>query len=79
MGTTVIEHVIVPGPGASPATVAEREGAFKMTFLVSVGPGNDLGDVQRHWLELHAPNVASNFQASGGVRYVVNLAASDKP
>lgn len=76
---TAVENVIVAGPGDAPATAAEREAAFKMTFLVSVGPGQDLVDVQRHWLELHAPNVASNFQASGGVRYVVNLAATDKP
>jgi hypothetical protein len=69
----VSEHVIVAGPGDAPATKEEREAAFKMTFLVSPRPGQSFEDIQRHWLELHAPNVASNFVASGGVRYVVNL------
>jgi hypothetical protein len=69
----VVEHVIVPGPTGGPATKDERESAFKMTFLVSPRPGESFDDIQRHWLELHAPNVASNFVADGGVRYVVNL------
>jgi hypothetical protein len=69
----VTEHVIVAGPAGQPATRAEREGAFKMTFLVSPRPGGSFEDIQRHWLELHAPNVASAFVANGGVRYVVNL------
>jgi hypothetical protein len=72
----VTEHVIVPGPHGGPASVAEREAAYKLTFLVSPRPGVDVERVHRHWLEAHAPNVASAFVASGGVRYVVNLAAS---
>jgi hypothetical protein len=76
----VVEHVIVPGPGSAgaPATKDEREAAFKMTFLVSPRPGESFEDIQRHWLELHAPNVASNFVDSGGVRYVVNLVQRGK-
>lgn len=70
----VLENVIVAGPGGGPASVEEREGAYKLTFLVSAREEVDLDRVQRHWLELHAPNVASAFVASGGVRYVVNLA-----
>lgn len=73
----VDEHVIVPGPGGldgTPATSAQREAAFKMTFLVKANEGEDIDAIHRHWLELHAPNVASNFAASGGVRYVINLA-----
>lgn len=71
---TVQEHVIVPGPtDARPASAEERNSAFKMTFLVSAREGVDAERIRTHWLELHAPNVKSNFVASGGVRYVVNL------
>jgi hypothetical protein len=76
------EHVIVAGPGGEPASVGEREAAYKLTFLVSARPGVDVGRIHRHWLEAHAPNVASAFVASGGVRYVVNLvdhASGPKP
>jgi hypothetical protein len=69
----VVEHVIVPGPTGGPATPDERAAAYKMTFLVRPKPGQDLAHIQRHWIEIHAPNVASSFVASGGVRYVVNL------
>ena len=69
----VVEHVIVPGPSGPPATPEERAAAYKMTFLVRPKAGEDLARIQRHWLEAHAPNVASAFVASGGVRYVVNL------
>ena len=69
---TVDEHVIVAGP-AGPATAAERDQAYKLTFLVSGREGIERDRIQRHWLELHAPNVRSGFVAAGGVRYVVNL------
>jgi len=80
--TRVVEHVIVAGPagpGGPAATVEEREAAFKMTFLVSANPGEDLASLHRHWLEVHAPNVASAFIPAGGVRYVVNLADPSVP
>lgn len=70
----VLENVLVAGPTGGPATAPEREAAYKMTFLVSARDGEDPAAVQRHWIDLHAPNVVSNFVASGGVRYVVNLA-----
>jgi hypothetical protein len=73
---TVTENVIVAGPGSDPSIPAradERNEAFKMTFLVSARPGVDPEAIQRHWLERHAPNVASAFVAAGGLRYVVNL------
>lgn len=69
----VVEHVIVPGPSGGTATPEERDGAYKMTFLVRPRADLDPAGIQRHWLEAHAPNVASNFVASGGIRYVVNL------
>jgi hypothetical protein len=68
----VSEHVMVPGPHGE-ATPEEREGAYKLTFLVRGREGVDPAQVRGHWLDLHAPNVASGFVAAGGVRYVVNL------
>jgi hypothetical protein len=70
----VVENVIVAGPGAGPATPVDRGSAYKMTFFVRAREDQDLEHVHRHWLEIHAPNVASDFVAAGGVRYVVNLA-----
>jgi hypothetical protein len=72
----VTEHVPVAGPGAdgAQATTAEREAAFKLTFLISARDGVDRERVRRHWLDIHVPNFASQFVASGGIRYVVNLA-----
>src|SRR4051794_31607184 len=73
---SVAENVIVAGPGADggPASAEERGSAYKMTFFVRPAEGQDLEQMHRHWIEVHAPNVASSFVAAGGVRYVVNLA-----
>lgn len=70
----VTEHVVVAGPDGTPATAEERADAFKLTFLLSPAAGVDPGELRRHWLDIHVPNYASNFVASGGVRYVVNIA-----
>lgn len=70
----VTEHVIVPGPSAIPATNAEREAAFKLTFLLSAVDGVDPEVLKRHWLDVHVPNFERDFVACGGVRYVVNVA-----
>ena len=71
---TVQENVIVAGPdGDKEASIEQRNGAFKMTFLVSARDGIDPERIRTQWLDHHAPNVASNFVASGGLRYVVNL------
>ena len=70
----VTEHVVVAGPAGGPATAEERAAAFKLTFLLRANDGVDLDDLRRHWLDVHVPNYASNFVASGGVRYVVNVA-----
>ncbi|MFN0030258.1 MAG: hypothetical protein ACKV2O_24155 [Acidimicrobiales bacterium] len=71
----VAEHVIVAGPGAQgdPATVAEREAAFKLTYLLGAAEGFDAQAIGRHWLDIHVPNFREHFVACGGVRYVVNL------
>jgi hypothetical protein len=68
------EHVIVAGPQGAPATSAEREAAFKLTFLIAARPGHDPEAVKGHWLDVHVPNFRERFVASGGVRYVVNIA-----
>ncbi len=74
---TVQEHVIVAGPDAANTTAAasveQRNSSFKMTFLVSARDGIAAKRIRSHWLDLHAPNVRSNFVDSGGLRYVVNL------
>ncbi len=70
----VTEHVVVAGPAGAPATAEERAAAFKLTFLLSPVEGVSLDDLERHWLDIHVPNYATNFVASGGVRYVVNIA-----
>lgn len=72
----VTEHVVIAGPGPSgaPATREERESAFKLTFFISARDGVDPERLRRHWLDVHVPNFAAEFVASGGVRYVVNLA-----
>ena len=67
------EHVIVAGPSAE-ATKTEREAAFKLTFLIRARAGVDTETVKRHWLDVHMPNFRQDFVASGGVRYVVNIA-----
>ena len=68
------EHVIVAGPDGVAAGRAEREAAFKLTFLITARDGVDAETVRRHWLEVHVPNFRERFVESGGVRYVVNLA-----
>ncbi len=70
----VTEHEVVAGPHGTPATQAERAEAFKLTFLITARPGHDVEEVRRHWLEVHVPNFKERFVASGGLRYVVNIA-----
>lgn len=64
----VTEHAIV-----TPPSTAARHSAYKLTFFVSARPGADVGEIHRHWLEVHASNVRNRFEACGGVRYVINL------
>jgi hypothetical protein len=70
----VREHVIVAGPGGRTTPAHQREQAFKLTFLLTAAAGVSLDELIRHWLEIHVPNFASNFEDSGGLRYVVNVA-----
>ena len=70
----VTEHAIVAGPDGAAASKADREAAFKLTFLISACDGVDAAAVRRHWLEVHVPNFRQDFVACGGLRYVVNIA-----
>jgi uncharacterized protein (TIGR02118 family) len=49
-----------------------RSGFHKVTFLVGAQPGADVEAFHRHWLEVHAPNVAGVMERVGGFRYVVS-------
>jgi hypothetical protein len=70
----VTERVIVAGPHGTAATKAERDAAFKLTFLISARDGADPDAIRRHWLQVHVPNFKERFVACGGGRYVVNIA-----
>lgn len=59
-------HVIVDGP--------RPPGCHKIVGLVRPGAGHTVEEGWRCWLEEHAPNVATGFEAGGGLRYVVSLA-----
>ena len=61
------EHVIVDGP--------RPEDALKVTALVNAKSGIDGQDLYRHWLDVHAPNVAGGLRSTaGGHRYALSFA-----
>ena len=61
------EHVIVDGP--------RPEDALKLTALVRAKPGSDREELYRHWLDVHAPNVAGGLRSTaGGLRYALSFA-----
>lgn len=61
------EHVIVDGP--------RPQGTLKLTALVKAREGVDRDAVCAHWLDVHAPNVASSLESTdGGLRYTISLA-----
>jgi len=49
-----------------------RSGFVKATTLFTAKPGVDHDDLFRHWTDVHAPNVRSALEATGGLRYVIN-------
>lgn len=75
------EYVIIDGSDqlpVEPLTLNDpfpttRSGFHKVSFLVKAKPGADLAALHRHWLDVHAPNVASVMTGAGGFRYVVSL------
>jgi hypothetical protein len=49
-----------------------RSGFLKVSYLVKVKPGTDLGRFHDHWLRVHVPNAASIIEAVQGFGYVVS-------
>lgn len=54
-----------------------RSGFVKTTMLVVAKPDTDHDAYFAHWLDVHAPNVASVLEQVGGIRYVIST--SDEP
>jgi uncharacterized protein (TIGR02118 family) len=74
-----IEYEIVDGPlpvvpnTLNPPFPATRSGFVKLVFLVAAKAGTDTAAFQRHWLEVHVPNVVALLGQVGGTRYVLSL------
>ena len=76
-----VEYVILDGSEhlpVEPLTLNEpfpttRSGFQKITYLVAANAGTDFEAFYRHWLTVHAPNVAAALGGAGGFRYVVAL------
>ncbi len=76
-----VEYVIVDGAerlAVEPLTLnapfpTTRSGFHKVTILVTARADTDYQALYRHWLTVHAPNVASALEAAGGFRYVLSL------
>ncbi len=72
------EYVVLDGKLSEEANTlnapypATRGGLHKVTFLVKARPDSNFDDFFEHWLEVHAPNVMSALQQSGGHRYVIS-------
>jgi hypothetical protein len=74
------EYVIIDGSERLPVTPltlnapfpTTRSGICKITFLVKAQINTDYQALFRHWLDVHAPNVASVMLQAGGFRYVVS-------
>lgn len=58
-----LEHVAADGP----------RGPFKSVVWVTKRPGVPMGELVRHWVEVHAPNVAGAAAGVGGFRYVISV------
>lgn len=82
-----VEYVIVDGSErlpVEPLTLnapfpCTRSGFFKVTILVAVIPDTNFVELARHWLTVHAPNVASALTRAGGFRYVVSMSLDPSP
>lgn len=74
------EYVVIDGGdrlAVQPLTLnapfpSTRSGFFKVSFLVRTRPGIDHGELFRHWLDVHAPNVRNVMEQVGGFGYIVN-------
>ena len=75
------EYVVMDGSEHLPITPSTlgtpypctRTGFLKISFLVKAKPGIDHKSLHKHWLTVHAENVAGVMQQVGGIRYVLNL------
>ena len=75
------EYVIVDGADRLPVTPltlnapfpTTRSGFCKAVTLLAARPDADVTAMSRHWLTVHAANVAATLKAVGGFRYVVSL------
>ncbi len=81
VGWPTTEYVVVDGElPVVPNTLndpfpATRSGFLKVTTLLTAKPDVDLDAMREHWLEIHAPNVASVMEKVGAFRYVISLSA----
>lgn len=58
-----LEHVAADGP----------RGPFKSVVWVTKRPGVAMDELVRHWVDVHAPNVAGAAAGLGGFRYVISV------
>lgn len=70
------ELPVVPNEFGEPFP-ATRGGFLKVTTLLIARPDTDLDALRDHWLDVHAPNVASVMEQVGGFRYAISI--SDEP
>lgn len=83
VGWPTTEYVIVDGQlPITPNELNEpfpctRSGFLKVTTFLTARPDADHQTLTDHWLNVHAPNVASVMDEVGGIRYAVSI--SDDP
>ena len=83
VGWPTTEYVVVDGElPVTPNDFNEpfpctRSGFLKATTILTARADVDHEVLCDHWLNVHAPNVASVMQQVGGIRYVVSI--SDEP
>ena len=76
-----VEYVIVDGSEHLPVEPlifnepfpTTRSGFHKITWLIAARPDADFEAFYRHWLTVHARNVAAVLTQCGGFRYVVSV------
>ena len=81
------EYVVIDGQlPVAPLTLnapfpTTRSGFCKATRIVTASPGVDHDALFRHWLTVHADNVAQTLRSVGGFRYVVShsIAPQEEP
>lgn len=83
VGWPTTEYVVVDGElPLTPNDLNEpfpytRSGFLKVTTILTAKADADLAALKAHWLDVHAPNVASVMKQVGASRYVVSM--SEEP